>query len=172
MPGGAHGHGTGRDATAAAFTREVTAVAKGLVAPLGPRPGTVGLPVPGTVVRIADDGAVLVEGGIAFGAYRNDPAATDEVLTDGWFATGGLGSLDDGCLTVTGREKDILVTSGGKNVSRPSWRTVRAATRPSASTWSPATSAPAPPRSSPSTRRRSGTGSRCAGCPPARPCPK
>ncbi|MFD3731172.1 AMP-dependent synthetase/ligase [Streptomyces sp. NPDC058632] len=96
---------------------ETTAAAT-LVPPLGPRPGTVGLPIPGTAVRIADDGEVLVRGGIVFGAYRNNPAATDEVLDDGWFATGDLGSLDeDGYLTITGRKKDILVTSGGKNVS-------------------------------------------------------
>lgn len=96
---------------------ETTAAAT-LVPPLGPRPGTVGLPVPGTAVRIADDGEVLVRGGIVFGAYRNDPAATAEVLDDGWFATGDLGSLDeDGYLTITGRKKDVLVTSGGKNVS-------------------------------------------------------
>ncbi|WP_221352811.1 AMP-dependent synthetase/ligase [Streptomyces beigongshangae] len=96
---------------------ETTAAAT-IVPPLRPRPGTVGLPVPGTAVRIADDGEVLVKGGIVFGAYWNDPAATDAVLTDEWFATGDLGSLDeDGYLTITGRKKDILVTSGGKNVS-------------------------------------------------------
>ncbi|MFV0135912.1 AMP-dependent synthetase/ligase [Streptomyces sp. HMX87] len=96
---------------------ETTAAAT-VVPPLKPRPGTVGLPVPGTAVRIADDGEVHIKGGIVFGAYRNDPAATDEVLRDGWFATGDLGSLDaDGYLTITGRKKDLLVTSGGKNVS-------------------------------------------------------
>ncbi|MFH8463756.1 AMP-dependent synthetase/ligase [Streptomyces sp. NPDC017991] len=96
---------------------ETTAAAT-IVPPLRPRPGTVGLPVPGTAVRIADDGEVLIKGGIVFGAYWNDPAATDAVLTDEWFATGDLGSLDeDGYLTITGRKKDILVTSGGKNVS-------------------------------------------------------
>ncbi|MER6624569.1 AMP-dependent synthetase/ligase [Streptomyces sp. NPDC000931] len=96
---------------------ETTAAAT-VVPPLGPRPGTVGLPVPGTAVRIADDGEVRIKGGIVFGSYWNDPAATDEALDDGWFATGDLGSLDeDGYLTITGRKKDILVTSGGKNVS-------------------------------------------------------
>lgn len=74
--------------------------------------------MPGTAIRIADDGEVLVKGGIVFGSYWNDPAATAEVLDGGWFATGDLGSLDDeGYLTITGRKKDILVTSGGKNVS-------------------------------------------------------
>ncbi|MFF5744273.1 AMP-dependent synthetase/ligase [Streptomyces althioticus] len=96
---------------------ETTAAAT-VVPPLSPRPGTVGRPVPGTTVRIADDGEVLIKGGIVFGAYRNNPAATEEVLRDGWFATGDLGSLDeDGYLTITGRKKDIIVTSGGKNVS-------------------------------------------------------
>ncbi|PTH89087.1 long-chain fatty acid--CoA ligase [Streptomyces sp. A244] len=96
---------------------ETTAAAT-IVPPLDPRPGTVGLPVPGTAVRIADDGEVHIKGGIVFGAYWNNPAATGEVLDDGWFATGDLGSLDeDGYLTITGRRKDILVTTGGKNVS-------------------------------------------------------
>ncbi|GEK04418.1 long-chain fatty acid--CoA ligase [Streptomyces sp. 1-11] len=96
---------------------ETTAAAT-IVPPLGPRPGTVGLPVPGVAVRIADDGEVLIKGKVVFGAYWNDPAATDAVLAGGWFATGDLGSLDeDGYLTITGRKKDILVTSGGKNVS-------------------------------------------------------
>ncbi|MFD6497474.1 AMP-dependent synthetase/ligase [Streptomyces sp. NPDC060188] len=96
---------------------ETTAAAT-VVPPLGPRPGTVGLPVPGTAVRIADDGEVLIKGGVVFGAYWNNPAATDAALTDGWFATGDLGALDqDGYLTITGRKKDILITTGGKNVS-------------------------------------------------------
>ncbi|MFF8013260.1 AMP-binding protein [Streptomyces sp. NPDC007929] len=96
---------------------ETTAAAT-IVPPLDPRPGTVGLPVPGTAVRIADDGEVLIRGGIVFGSYWNNPDATGEVLDDGWFATGDLGSLDeDGYLTITGRKKDILVTTGGKNVS-------------------------------------------------------
>ena len=96
---------------------ETTAAAT-IVPPLKPRPGTVGQPVPGTAVRIAEDGEVLIKGGIVFGSYWNNPAATDAVLADDWFATGDLGSLDeDGYLTITGRKKDILVTSGGKNVS-------------------------------------------------------
>ncbi|MFE5815702.1 AMP-dependent synthetase/ligase [Streptomyces sp. NPDC056479] len=96
---------------------ETTAAAT-IVPPLKPRPGTVGRPVPGTAVRIADDGEILIKGGIVFGSYWNNPAATDAVLQDEWFATGDLGALDeDGYLTITGRKKDILVTSGGKNVS-------------------------------------------------------
>ncbi|MFF3919116.1 AMP-dependent synthetase/ligase [Streptomyces sp. NPDC001852] len=95
-----------------------TSAAATIVPPLRPRPGTVGLPVPGTAVRIADDGEVLVRGGVVFESYWNNAAATDDVLAGGWFATGDLGSLDDdGYLTITGRKKDILVTSGGKNVS-------------------------------------------------------
>ncbi|MGW2647714.1 AMP-dependent synthetase/ligase [Streptomyces sp. NPDC001393] len=95
-----------------------TSAAATIVPPLRPRPGTVGLPVPGTAVRIAADGEVLIRGGVVFESYWNNPAATAEVLAGGWFATGDLGSLDDdGYLTITGRKKDILVTSGGKNVS-------------------------------------------------------
>ncbi|MGX9229644.1 AMP-dependent synthetase/ligase [Streptomyces albus] len=95
-----------------------TSAAATVTPPLGPRPGTVGRPVPGTAVRIADDGEVLVKGDIVFGAYWNRPEATAEVLRDGWFATGDLGRLDpDGYLTIVGRKKDILITSGGKNVS-------------------------------------------------------
>ncbi|MGI5454945.1 AMP-dependent synthetase/ligase [Streptomyces sp. CA-249302] len=95
-----------------------TSAAATIVPPLKPRPGTVGQPVPGTAVRIAEDGEVLIKGGIVFGAYWNNPAATDAVLRDDWFATGDLGALDeDGYLTITGRKKDIIVTSGGKNVA-------------------------------------------------------
>ncbi|MEV6290049.1 long-chain fatty acid--CoA ligase [Streptomyces sp. NPDC051896] len=96
---------------------ETTAAAT-IVPPLSPRPGTVGLPIPGVAVRIADDDEVLIRGGVVFGSYWNNRQATDAVLADEWFATGDLGALDeDGYLTITGRKKDILVTSGGKNVS-------------------------------------------------------
>ncbi|MGW0733627.1 AMP-dependent synthetase/ligase [Streptomyces sp. NPDC002851] len=96
---------------------ETTAAAT-IIPPLTPRPGTVGLPVPGTSVRIADDGEVLIKGGIVFGSYWNNEDATERALDDGWFATGDLGELDDdGYLTITGRKKDILITTGGKNVS-------------------------------------------------------
>ncbi|WP_129843197.1 AMP-dependent synthetase/ligase [Streptomyces sp. RFCAC02] len=96
-----------------------TTSATTLTPPLEPRPGTVGRPVPGTAVRIADDGEVLVRGGIVFRSYWNDAAATARALDgDAWFATGDLGGLDgDGHLTITGRKKDLIVTSGGKNVS-------------------------------------------------------
>ncbi|TJZ44661.1 long-chain fatty acid--CoA ligase [Streptomyces piniterrae] len=96
---------------------ETTAAAT-LAPPLAPRPKTVGLPVPGTAVRIADDGEVLVKGPIVFGAYWNNPAAAQAMLSGGWLATGDLGRLDDdGYLSIVGRKKDILITSGGKNVS-------------------------------------------------------
>jgi long-chain acyl-CoA synthetase len=79
--------------------------------------GTVGRAIPGTTVHIADDGEVWLRGGHVFEGYLNDPKATDETLHDGWLATGDLGSLDDdGYLTITGRKKEILVTSGGKSV--------------------------------------------------------
>lgn len=82
------------------------------------RYGTVGLPVPGVTVHIADDGEIWLHGENVFQAYLNNPKATDETLHDGWLGTGDLGSLDeDGYLTITGRKKEILVTSGGKSVS-------------------------------------------------------
>ncbi|MEV8344965.1 AMP-dependent synthetase/ligase [Streptomyces niveus] len=82
------------------------------------RYGTVGQPIPGTTVHIARDGEVWLHGAHVFGGYLNDPKATDAVLRDGWLATGDLGALDeDGYLTITGRKKEILVTSGGKSVS-------------------------------------------------------
>ncbi|RYJ29459.1 long-chain-fatty-acid--CoA ligase [Streptomyces sp. L-9-10] len=82
------------------------------------RYGTVGQPIPGTSVHIAADGEVWLSGDQIFSGYLNDPKSTDAVLHDGWLATGDLGSLDeDGYLTITGRKKEILVTSGGKSVS-------------------------------------------------------
>ncbi|MDW6058910.1 AMP-dependent synthetase/ligase [Streptomyces sp. FXJ1.4098] len=80
--------------------------------------GTVGVPLPGTTVYIEDDGEVLLSGDQVFEGYLGDPKATDAVLRDGWLATGDLGTLDDdGYLTITGRKKEILVTSSGKSVS-------------------------------------------------------
>ncbi|MEU3183449.1 AMP-binding protein [Streptomyces sp. NPDC006923] len=80
--------------------------------------GTVGLPIPGTTVHIGADGEIWLRGGLVFSGYLNDTKSTDAVLHDGWLATGDLGALDeDGYLTITGRKKEILVTSGGKSVS-------------------------------------------------------
>ncbi|MFF2923353.1 AMP-dependent synthetase/ligase [Streptomyces celluloflavus] len=80
--------------------------------------GTVGTPVPGTTVYIADDSEIWLHGAQIFRGYHNDARSTGAVLSEGWFATGDLGSLDeDGYLTITGRKKEVLITSGGKTVS-------------------------------------------------------
>ncbi|WP_104168414.1 long-chain fatty acid--CoA ligase [Arthrobacter sp. SX1312] len=83
------------------------------------RVGSVGIPMPGTSVRLDDDGEVQVKGAGVFAGYHRNGAATAEAFTgDGYFRTGDLGALDDdGFLTITGRKKDLLVTAGGKNVA-------------------------------------------------------
>ena len=82
------------------------------------RLGTVGRPYSGTELRIADDGEICLKGPHVFLGYYKDQAATDEALVDGWLHTGDLGSVDrEGFVRITGRKKEIIVTSGGKNIT-------------------------------------------------------
>ncbi|SIS20770.1 AMP-dependent synthetase/ligase [Williamsia sterculiae] len=82
------------------------------------RVGTVGKPLPGNSARIDEDGELCLKGNVVFGGYWHNEDATKESVTDGWFHTGDIGSIDeDGYLRITGRKKEIIVTAGGKNVS-------------------------------------------------------
>jgi long-chain acyl-CoA synthetase len=96
-----------------------TCAAATLNTPDAVRFGTVGRQLPGAEVAIAGDGEVLIRGPHVFSGYYNDPAATAAALTDdGWLRSGDLGELsDDGFLSITGRQKDLIITSSGKNIA-------------------------------------------------------
>jgi long-chain acyl-CoA synthetase len=80
--------------------------------------GTIGKPVPTLEMRVAEDGELLARGPNIFGGYFKNEEATRETLADGWLATGDLGSIDaDGFVTITGRKKDLIITSSGKNIT-------------------------------------------------------
>jgi long-chain acyl-CoA synthetase len=96
-----------------------TCAAATLNVPHAVRFGTVGKPLPGSEVSIASDGEILLRGPQVFKGYHNNPEATEEAFTpEGWFRTGDLGSIDrEGFLSITGRKKEIIVTSNGKNIA-------------------------------------------------------
>jgi len=95
-----------------------TSAAATLNTPSATRLGTVGRPLSGVDITIADDGEVLIRGENVFLGYHRDEQATGEALEDGWLLSGDLGSIDqDGYLAITGRKKDLIITSSGKNIA-------------------------------------------------------
>ncbi len=97
----------------------LTETSGGCTGPLGEiKHGSVGQPSPGLEFKLAEDGEILFKGDSVFSGYYRDDAATAEILRDGWLHTGDVGKLDDdGHLYIVDRKKDIIITSGGKNIS-------------------------------------------------------
>jgi long-chain acyl-CoA synthetase len=82
-----------------------------------PKPGSIGKPLPGVEFRISEDGELLIQSPCLFSRYLNDPATTAEVLREGWLHTGDIGHRDsDGYLFITGRKKELIVSSTGKKI--------------------------------------------------------
>ncbi len=96
-----------------------TSAASTVSRPNALRIGSVGQPLPGASVKVADDGELLLAGAQIFAGYWNNPAATAEAIEpDGWFHSGDIGEIDDrGFVRITGRKKELIVTAGGKNVA-------------------------------------------------------
>jgi long-chain acyl-CoA synthetase len=95
-----------------------TATAAVVNTPEAFRFGSVGKPLPGVELKIAEDGEILLKGANIFAGYYKNDDATRETLADGWLRTGDLGYVDDdGFLFITGRKKDIIITAGGKNIT-------------------------------------------------------
>ena len=104
---------------------------------------TVGPPMKGVEVRIAEDGEILVRGELVMQGYWNNPEATAETIRDGWLHTGDIGNFDeDGYIQITDRKKDIIVNSGGDNLSPARIEGILSAEPEIARRWSSATGGP------------------------------